>query len=118
MAQGKQLMHLSCAAVSLTESCRYAVSAEDNGVPKVLHLHFYEKRKTEVHYQNHSYPLYTATLPLHILVVKEQQCRSKGTLWVCSLSYSRKVSLEATFSVKQTFHNFPLAQSKIMKNDT
>lgn len=115
---GQAANHLSCIAVNLTESCRYALSAKNNDIPKVLHLHFYENRKTEVHYQNHSYPLYTATLPPVILLIKEQQCRSNEILWVCSQSYPQSVSLEDTFSVKQTFCVFPLAQRKIMQDCT
>jgi len=68
---------------------------------------FMKREKNEVHYQSFSYPLYTATLTLDILAVKEQQCRRKGILWVCSPSYSQRVSPEDTFSVKQTIHYAP-----------
>lgn len=78
----------TCPAPWWTESCRYAVSTEDNDISKALHLHYYEKRRTEVHYQNHSYTLYTATLPPGILAVKEQEGATRDPLGLLTASPS------------------------------
>lgn len=64
-----------------------------------------------------SYALYTSTLPLGILAVKEQEeAARKSSGWVCSLPHPRRASLGLTFSLKQTFYSFPLAQRKITKD--
>lgn len=104
----------TCPAPWWTESCRYAVSTEDNDISKALHLHYYEKRRTEVHYQNHSYTLYTATLPPGILAVKEQERSNKGILRVCSLPHPQRVSLGSP----SPWADLPQFPPEIMKGNT
>lgn len=85
VVKGTQLIHVSCASVSLSH--RYTVNEKYSDISEVLchnFLLFYKRSLLKLLLLS-----YHASLFLSILVVKEQHCRSKEILWVCSLSYLR-----------------------------